>query len=364
MGTGGADGEDASSSPPLRTRLLRIGLAVLVLVVVFGFVLPGTADYGDAWATITDMTALEVGTIAVAGLWNLFTYWPMMILALPGLKLREAAVVNQASTAVANTVPAGGAVALGITYTMLRTWGFSSPAIANQVLATGLWNTLAKLGLPVVAVAAVAVTGELEGSFVQLAAFGLVALTVVVVAGGLALRAETSARRIGVWLDRLYAATIGRARPRPETIEAWVVRMRGQMLDLVRTTGYRITVAAVVSHLSLYAVLLVTLRNVGVSESEASWAKVLVAFAFVRLLSAVPVTPGGVGVVELGYVGFLATGAGAGLDAQIAAGVLVFRAMTYVMPIVLGGAAWLIFRSAGSWRRPPNTRGRPAAAAG
>ncbi len=330
---------------------------MLVLVVVFGFVLPRTADYGDAWATITAMTGVELGVIALAGLWNLFTYWPMMVLALPGLKLREAAVVNQASTAVANTVPAGGAIALGVTYEMLRSWGFTSPSIASQVLATGIWNTLVKFGLPVFAVVAVAATGELEGSFVKLALLGLGAIAAVVVVGVFVLRAELSARRVGGWLDRLVAASIGRLRRRSTDIEGWLVRMRGQMIDLVRTTGYRITAAAVVSHLSLYGVLLLTLRNVGVSEAEASWAKVLAGFALVRLLSAIPITPGGVGVVELGYVGFLATGAAAGLDAQIAAAVLVFRAVTYVLPIVLGGVAWLVFRSARSWKQPPDTRG-------
>jgi uncharacterized protein (TIRG00374 family) len=337
--------------------LLRIGLAVLVLVVIFGFVLPRTANYGDAWDTIAAMTPLEVGVIAIAGLWNLFTYWPMMILALPGLRLREAAVVNQASTAVANTVPAGGAIALGVTYEMLRSWGFTSPSIASQVLATGIWNALVKFGLPVIALVAVAATGELEGSFVKLALFGLGALGVALVVSVVVLRAEASTRRVGGLLDRLFAVSIGRFWRRATDIEGWLVRMRGQMIDLIHTTGYRITAAAVISHLSLYAVLLITLRSVGVSEAEASWAKVLAGFALVRLLSAIPITPGGVGVVELGYVGFLATGTAAGLDAQVAAAVLVFRAVTYVLPIVLGGVAWLVFRSARSWKQPPDTRG-------
>lgn len=346
-----------AGTPRSGRRSLRVGLALVVLVVVFGFVLPRTADYGEAWGTVTDMTTAELGVIALAGLWNLVSYWPMMLLALPGLRLREAAVVNQASTAVANTVPAGSAIALGVTYEMLRSWGFTSPSIAGQILATGVWNTMVKFGLPVVALVAVAATGEFEGSWVGLTLFGLGALGFVVAAGAFVLRAETSTRRVGARLDRLFAVSIGRLRRRPTDIETWLARMRGQVLDLIHTTGYRITAAAVVSHLSLYLVLVITLRSVGVSEAEASWAKVLAGFAFIRLLSAIPITPGGVGVVELGYVGFLATGAAAGLDAQIAAAVLVFRAVTYVLPIALGGVAWLVFRSARSWKQAPDTRG-------
>lgn len=361
MGIGGPRARSENWSRGHGARLLRVGLALVVLIVVFGFALPGTADYGEAWATIADMTAVELGVIALAGLWNLVTYWPMMTLALPGLKLREAAVVNQASTAVANTVPAGAAISFGVTHEMLRSWGFTSPSIASHILATGLWNTLVKFGLPVIAVVAVAATGELEGSLVKLALVGLGVIGAVLATGVFALRAETSTRQVGGWLDRLVGAPIGRlrrrSRPAGGGIEGWLVGVRAQMLDLVYSTGYRITAAAVVSHLSLYAVLVITLRNVGVSEAEASWAKVLAGFAFVRLLSAIPITPGGVGIVELGYVGFLATGAAAGLDSQIAAAVLVFRAVTYVLPIGLGAVAWLVFRSARSWHQPPNTRG-------
>lgn len=337
--------------------VFRIALAVVVLAVVFGFLLPRTADYGDAWGTVNDMTGMELTVIVAAALWNLFTYWPMMILALPGLRLREAVVVNQASTAVANTVPAGGAVALGVTYEMLRSWGFTSPSIASEVLATGVWNTLVKFGLPIVGLAALAVTDEVEGDFVRLALVGLVVLAAVTVGGALALRAEESTRQVGRWLDNASARWLARLWRRPTDVERWLMRMRTQMLDLVRTTGYRITAAAVVSHLSLFVVLLVSLRNVGVSETEVSWAKVLAAFAFVRLLAVIPLTPGGVGVVELGYVGLLSAGTRGGVDSQIAGAVLVFRAVTFLLPIGLGGIAWLVFRAARSWHRPADTRG-------
>jgi uncharacterized membrane protein YbhN (UPF0104 family) len=45
-------------------------------------------------------------------------------------------------------------------------------------------------------------------------------------------------------------------------------------------------------------VLLVTLRHVGVSDAEVSWAEVLAVFAFARLATAIPLTPGGAGFVE------------------------------------------------------------------
>ena len=45
------------------------------------------------------------------------------------LTLGQAAVNNQASTAIANTLPGGGALAVGLSYTMFREWGFDNAAI-------------------------------------------------------------------------------------------------------------------------------------------------------------------------------------------------------------------------------------------
>jgi hypothetical protein len=75
-----------------------------------------------------------------ATLWNLFTYWVVVVLATPGLTLPQAAVLTQSTTAVANAVPAGGAVAVGLTYTMLSSWGFSKSRATISVVVSGIWN--------------------------------------------------------------------------------------------------------------------------------------------------------------------------------------------------------------------------------
>jgi hypothetical protein len=93
-----------------------------------------------------------------------------------------------------------------------------------------------------------------------------------------------------------------------------------------------LTVTTVVSHLALWLVLLLTLRHVGVSEQEVSWAEVLAVFAFARLLSAAPITPGGLGFVELALIGGLYAAGKSTADVplnlfrvQIAAAVLLYR---------------------------------------
>jgi len=56
--------------------------------------------------------------MAAAAAVSMASYW-FMICPVPSIRLREAAVVNLGSNAVANTLPAGGALALGVSWAML-----------------------------------------------------------------------------------------------------------------------------------------------------------------------------------------------------------------------------------------------------
>jgi len=117
-----------------------------------------------------------------------------------------------------------------------------------------------------------------------------------------------------------------------------------------------LTAATLVSHLSLYLVLLVALRHVGVSQEELSWIAVLASFAFVRLISALPLTPGGVGVVELGYAAVMTIGLDDITSAQVVAAILVFRAVTYLLPIPLGLMSYVVWRRNKSWKMTEEKR--------
>jgi uncharacterized protein (TIRG00374 family) len=105
-------------------------------------------------------------------------------------------------------------------------------------------------------------------------------------------------------------------------------------------------------------VLLIALRVVGVDSEQVSVVEALAVFAFARLLTAVPFTPGGLGVVEVALIAGLA--AAGGDRSLVAAAVLVYRALTYVLPIPLGLFTYLFWRRNRSWRRPPNTAPRTA----
>jgi putative heme transporter len=331
-----------------RKKAARLGVSLALVVAIFWFVLPQVADFSDVWAEIRAMTPLELAVLAAAAAWNLVTYWMVVVAATPGLTYRQAMVLTESTTAVANTIPGGGAVAVGLTYSMLGSWGFSKSRSTVSVIVSGIWNNLVKLGMPILALALLAFQGDAGASRVAAGVAGIGALIAAVTLFALVLRSPRFAFRVG--------EAAGRAMTRPRRLlrrppaSGWgdaVTKFRGRVIGLVRHSWIRLTVSSLVGHLSLYLVLLVTLRDIGVSENEVGWVEALAVFAFVRLLTAIPLTPGGLGFVELGLIGGL-TSAG-GEHAQVVAAVLVYRMLTYVAPIVFGVATYLFWRRNTSW---------------
>jgi putative heme transporter len=206
-----------------------------------------------------------------------------------------------------------------------------------------VWNSFIKLGMPVLALALVALQGGASGRRIVAALVGIAGLMTAIVVFALLLRSEEQARRFGLLAGRVASRLLRLIRRPP--VAGWelaTVKFRARTIDLVERRWVPITVTSLVSHLSLYAVLLVALRDVGVSDAEVSWAEVLAVFAFARLATAIPLTPGGLGFVE----GVLVTGlVGAGGDPdEVAAAVLIYRALTWALPILVGIGCYLWWR--------------------
>jgi uncharacterized protein (TIRG00374 family) len=340
------------------------GLVSAVLVVaIFAFALPKLADFSEVWAAITAMTPLELGTLFLVALWNLVTYWFVIVASLPGSNVWQAMKVNQASTAVANTLPGGGAIGLGVTYGMFAGYGFSRTEISLSVLVSGIWNNFVKLGMPIVALAALAASGDATPGLITAAIIGVLVLAGALGLFAATLRSDALARRVGAGLGRVVAFFKRLfKKPVSDTWSESFSRFRKDTIVLLRERWLRLTVATLISHFSLYLVLLLALRHVGVSETDVSWSQVLASFAFVRLVSALPITPGGLGVVELGLTAALAAAGGA--DAQVVAAVLLYRALTYLLPIPLGALAYLKWRKGAEARKERLLEQKLAAPAG
>jgi len=342
---------------PAWRRLLPPVLSLMLIVAVFFWFLPKFASIADIWTTVRDMNGLHVAVLLLAALWNLATYQIVMVATMPGMNLRQATVSTETTTAVSNTVVGGSAISLGLTYAMNSSWGFSRSRTTVSLLVSGLWNNFVKLGLPVLALVLLAFSSAPTTGRLLSGLLGVAALVAAVVLLGLLLRSEEAAAGIGRGAARVVTALRRPFGGGPVT--GWdraTTKFRGRTVLLLHARWHWITLATLVSHLSLFAVLLLSLRFVGVGADLVSLPEALAVFAFARLLTAIPFTPGGLGIVEVALIAGLA--AAGGERVEVAAAVLIFRALTYVLPIPIGLATYVFWRRNHSWRRAPNTAPR------
>jgi putative heme transporter len=352
-----------AAAPPVHRRVVRVGhivVSVAVVIAVFAFAVPRFADYGSVWAVLRALSWVQVTLLVTVTAFSVVTPWLQLIASLPGLTFGQAAVNCQTASSMANTVPGGGVLAVGLAYVMFRSWGFSSAGIALSVLLTGLWNSLLKLALPILAVAVLALTGAGRGPLLVPALVGMVALAAAVALLVLLLRRTDVAR----WIGGTLGALVSRLRRlvRKPAVSGWgqnAVLFRGQCTELLARRWPTLTLTTAASHFSQYLVFLLAVRAVGIPGGAVSWAEVLGIFALARLLTAAPITPGGVGLVELTYIAGLVLSGGDDFRPRAVAATLLFRLLTYGLQIPSGGVTYLLWRRRTGWRELPATAAEP-----
>ena len=317
-----------------------------------------TGEWTSAMALVTGpMLVVSV----VLGVVNLATNWPPIVVALPGLQVREAAVTNTAGAALSNTVPEGGAVATGLNYAMLRSWGFTLGDTTSEVLVTGTWSQMTKYILLAVGLVAVVLQGWGPVGL-EWVALGLVVLVgVAIVLLTLILRSDAFAARLGAWCDRVIARVRRRVPRIPDPgLDEGLPLFRTQMVTLLRLCWGRLTATMLVSQLMVVLVLGVCVRMQGLDESTISWAVILVAWGLVTFASLLIPTPGGLGVAEVVLVAVLGHGLPQSDEAAVLAAVLLYRIATFLVPIPIGLVTYLYWRKSTAWRQPVNSRGPSA----
>ena len=324
-------------------RVVTAAAGLAVVVATFVFVLPRIADYRDVWAIVRELSWQELAALGCVTVLNVVTFAPPWQVAVPGLRFFPALTMSQASASMSIVLPGGGAPGIAASVAILRVWGFPAADVARAVSLASIWNQLANLAYPIVGVFMLSVSGEPTAAVASAAFVGVAILGVAVTALALVFSSGRMARDIGDLVARALSGVRARLRRGPV---GWsgesFARFRRGALDLLRRRWHVLTLATLAGSLCVFLVLLVSLRVLGVPSSQISFAEAFAAWALLRLVASFPVTPGGIGVVELGLTAAL-VGFG-GNNAGVVAAVLVFRFLTIAPTVLLGLVAALTWR--------------------
>ena len=139
-------------------------------------------------------------------------------------------------------------------------------------------------------------------------------------------------------------------RDAPDGLVERILAVRMEARDVLGHRWPRAFLAAFIAPLSVCLILLLSIRTVGLDSEVLSRVDVLIADAITTIITAIPISPGGVGIAELSLVGVFSTIAGRDIAGIATAGVIIYRVSAWLLPIVVG---WLV---ALRWQATSGTR--------
>jgi len=263
--------------------------------------------------------------------------WALLRLALDVKPWFPIATAQLAGNAFSRIVPGGAAAGGAMQFDMLRQAGIGVTWAATGTTAVSLISTATLLGLPVISIVVILITGAPVESDLLRVGFIAVLVCLGALAGGAVLLFSD---RPLLWLGGIVQRVRNRVLRRHPPLEGLPERLVDER-DLIRRVlgrgWWKALLFSTGNWLLDLTALLVALAAVG---AEPRAFVVLLAYVVAAFLGMIPITPGGLGFVEAGLVGTLGL-AGIGTDEALLA-TLVYRLAAYWLPMPTGAVAYVL----------------------
>ncbi|MGI9601609.1 MAG: lysylphosphatidylglycerol synthase transmembrane domain-containing protein [Acidimicrobiales bacterium] len=348
----GEDGPKPAEPTSWNTKtILRIGLRIVVVVVILAIALFALVnifddlDFNQVRAALgrlsdAEWLALGFGWLIWIGAQGLQT--ASLVHHLPA---RRGVLAFLGPSAVASVVP--GPSDLPVRFSMYQSWGVGNSEAATAVAASGVFSVGSQLILPALAGLAIAFGDvEVEG-FMAIIIVATLVLAAVIVGAVFVLGSAGRTERVASWLEPVWRAgnrLIRRPVPEKGSFAALVVEQRAQSFDYLSDKWLGTTGATILTIAAKCSLLIMCLRFVGIPEDILGWVAIFAVFSLVAGLTVIPITPGSAGVAEVALVGMLTPIAGSEFVNEVAAGVLLYRLLTWILVIPTGLGALGIWK--------------------
>lgn len=346
------------AAPPSRRMTILKGILVLgFMVFVFGILLPRFVNYQEVLDSLRGLTPAQIVIVFALGFVAWVASGAVQAALLPGLGLRHSTISWLAGQGVSNTIP--GPVDLAVRFILYRQWGYPAEPSSLSIVLAGLFDQLAALSMPVVAVILLLTEDQSSKTLFLLALVGAVAIAIIFGVGLAILRSERFALAVGRFSERciriLFKAL---RRPTPTGIPARVLALRLDVKDLLLSRGGLAYVADLSGRVFYGLVFVLCLRASGVPDSVLTAGAIIGVYAAVGIALILPIAPGGAGTPQVLYIAWLGNIAGPDWNTQVSAGVFLFFIVQWVAPTILGWIVLAVVRRG----RPLLSVGAPAVA--
>lgn len=314
-----------------------LGRAALLAVTGVSLYLlaPALVETFSSWPKLREFSVLAFGAMLALKAASFASIWLLMRIVLGVRGWRPVALSQLASNAFGRVVPGGAATAGGMQIRMLRDAGVTTQRGVSGLTASNLLTTATLLALPLLAVPAIFTGAPVSKDLTEGLWIGAIALVALFGLGTVLLVTDRPLAGIG----KFAQAARNRLRPRREPLHdlpGRLIEERNLVRSMIGERWWEALGASIGWWVFDFGVLLVALEVLG---SDARVSLVLVAYCTANLLGNIPLTPGGLGFVEVGLTGTLALAGVNPGDAIVAT--LAYRLFNFWLPLPVGGvAAW------------------------
>jgi uncharacterized protein (TIRG00374 family) len=319
-------------SGPVARRILALALTAVVLYGLAPAVIQVFGGFDDLnkvkpwwWAAVIVTQVAALGCL-----------WLLQRLCLQRPAWFPVATSQLAGGALGRVIPGGAAAAGALQYRILAEAGLAPTAIATGLAASSLLLLAALAALPILALPALLLGRHFPGGLLQSAGLGLALFAALFAVTAVLMNSDRAVR----WLGRAVRRVARRLkRPVDDELPAQLVEQRNLVNRLLGRDWLEALAGAVGRWLFDFLTLLAALQAV---DARPRLTLALLAYAAAQLLGQIPITPGGLGVVEAGLTGTLALAGVAAAPAAVAT--LAYRLASYWLQLPAGLVAYVLQR--------------------
>ena len=330
---------DGSRAHPLAWKaVIKRVVVVAIGGVAIYLVLPSITEVLAAWPRLSSLEPIWFAVAVVAELAHFACTFALQRLALRTRGWFAVVTAQLAGNAITNILPAGDAAGAAVQYRMLATSGIDPDAAVGGLTAFSLLGVGGLLALPIFTLPAILFGAPVSSGLAHTALIGIGGFFLFAAFGFMILATDRPLAWFGCVSQRVYNL-IMRHRPRLQGLDRRLLDQRN-VIRSVLGQKWREAVLLSAGRLAFdYLCLLAALRATG---SHPRPSLVLLAYAVSGIIALVPITPGGLGIVEASVSGMLVLAGVDGGNAFLAT--LAYRLVAYWLPLLAGPPAYLLFR--------------------
>ncbi len=339
------DGGAARRSLRNRRLVRAVGIVIVVGLVYYSLfvVLPSEVSWSSLASALRSLSPAEMIGLASSGLLVMVVLGWTSKASLPGLTMYQGIESSATSQLTAFLVPPPGDML--VRFAMYRTYGFTDEQSAVAVTIATVARYATVLILPVLGLVVVTVAGQ--GTWAQVW-WALGAGAVLALVGWLIVRvvhSDDAAHAVGRQIDRIvHTLMTAIHRQPPDDLEESVVAFGRRSRATLDHNGRQLVAANVAWGYSTALVMLLAVRSAGLGRGDLSAALVVLASGLVMALNMLPI-PGKDALAATAVAGVLHL-SGSTQIAQFTTALLLFRIVTWLMPMAVGAGFFFLWR----WR--------------